>query len=124
MHTLNLPCLHSTTSLFFHSFFYAGGHGLSGSPLSTVEVFDSRTFRWTQGRKLDHGFYYAAGLPTHGNSKLLVVGGNSGNGDSYRRDIIEYDPESDAWIRVGQLEQSRAYSVAIPLSRAWCDDGL
>jgi N-acetylneuraminic acid mutarotase len=81
----------------------------SGVPISSVEVFDLATSRWSfaanlPGPPLDHVAASTAG------GKLYIIGGFAASGSV--RTVFEYDPAVNRWARKADLPTPRGAAAA------------
>jgi N-acetylneuraminic acid mutarotase len=75
---------------------YAIGGYASLLGLKVNEVYDPSTNSWSTKKPMPTGRKYFAAAATS-NSKIVVMGGNSGFGHGIMDSVEEYDPSNDRW---------------------------
>jgi N-acetylneuraminic acid mutarotase len=86
-----------------------GGRGISGSYLSTVEVYDPATDTWT--RKADMHTARNGHAVAAVNGKIYVIGGEPSPQASLAI-VEEYDPATDTWTRKADMPTKRTFLCA------------
>jgi len=84
--------------------FYVGA-GYQGRNLRSVFSFDTESKKWTQVASLPEGRVLSNGLTIHNKGYILLGRYWAGvqNGGRLLSDIVEYDPNENAWTKRGDL---------------------
>ena len=101
--------------------FVAGGRDEQGQPVDVLEHFDPKTGEWTTLSPMPTARSEAAAVAYRG--RLLVIGGRAPEDKEHGRPkqrvvgVVEaYDPVSNSWSELGQLNQRREGHVAFVLN--------
>ena len=89
-----------------------GGPGMS--PLSIVEVYDTRTNTWHKGTDMPTPRSSVRGAAVDG--KIYVFGGwnqNKVRGIKQKKIVEVYDPETDTWERKRDMTSFRSFGAAV-----------
>lgn len=87
-----------------------GGYtGLGGAPQASAELYDAATGTWSLAAPMSipRANHTATVLDS---GKVLVVGGNSTNGDTNTAEL--YDPETNTWSSAGEVYMPRSVHTA------------
>ena len=79
--------------------------------IAAVRVYDPATRKWTLAKSMPSARGHI-GPATFVRDGRIVIAGGSGNGTSLMREVIEYDPVSNAWAQLTPLPAARKSSVA------------
>jgi Kelch motif len=90
--------------------FLAGGFRADGGTVSTVEVFDTRTGRWSAGPALPLAVNHAMAATVRGT--VYVFGGHLASGG---QSAAAFRLEGDAWRRVADLPEGRGAGTAVAI---------
>ncbi|KAL6069090.1 kelch domain-containing protein 3 [Balamuthia mandrillaris] len=97
------------TSIFGNLIYNVNGHNSASTNTNNVHVFDTNTHEWTQLPNAPTDLRRRATTLVTANGKLYVFGGF---GPSYRRDLYEYNPTTQAWTSKGDSPGVEAAFVA------------
>jgi hypothetical protein len=107
---------HTATLLKDGRVLVAGGtthDGESFVPLSSVEIFDPASNKWSAGPPLAHArHWHSATLLDDGS--VLIIGGRELS--AFLDSVERYDPKSNAWIAAPPLKTARCLQRALKLS--------
>jgi len=105
--SLNVP-RHNFAAVACNNFIYAiGGYGSRDETNRSVEKYDAKADKWSFVKSMNISRWDHAACVLRG--KIIVVGGNSDGG---RVKIIEsYDPTTDEWTVVGEIEEVAGYGI-------------
>ncbi len=106
--------LNHATAVLNGKLVVAGGKIANVSPITTVDVLDTSTSRWTTGASLDEPRTGASFLALPSGKGLLVAGNDQTGRTPHLDEAALYDPEADAWTVIQPLAQGR-YSQATAL---------
>jgi len=104
-------------------FMVTGGWETSFSDLDSTEVFDSALGSWAaSGAKLPRPM---SGLrATNINDRVLIFGGHCDSDYDFFDDILEYNPEEDSMVPVGQMTEARSkHAISVVQAQDftnWC----
>jgi hypothetical protein len=91
-----------------------GGLQLNAKTLTSVEIFDPTTGKWTSAADMRVGrSHFTLTLLTDG--EVLAAGGQGQDGRALSSAEV-YDPKANVWRLVGSMQLSRAYQTATLLA--------
>ena len=106
--------------MFTQKVLISGGYGSAGTPMDTVEVFETRTYAWRSGPRLERAFNYASAVSL--GSRLLILGGTDERGE-YRDEVLVYDPKVGGTLTTypdHRMREKRSYFVALLIPEKFC----
>lgn len=93
-----------TSSFAIGKYFYNGA-GFQGRNIRYVFRYDTQTNQWSQAASLPEGRILSNGLTIAGKGYVLLgrFWGGVENGGRLLSDVVEYDPNTNAWTKRGDL---------------------
>jgi subtilisin family serine protease len=82
--------------------------------INNLQIFDTLTEKWTQGKPVPITIYQPAVAVANG--KLYVMGGRNGSSYYSLKSCYEYDPSTNAWTQRADLPTATAYAGAVTTS--------
>jgi N-acetylneuraminic acid mutarotase len=81
-----------------------GGRGSSGSPLSSIEIYDPETDSWSDGVSLPSAVEFGEAIAI--SQKIFLIGGKNTSGQNLNQ-VICFDPTSNQWIAKANMPTAR-----------------